>query len=128
MARLDGHPSPGREVRRTLITRQNHPTCDAEMSGLTKKAVYADKLLSSILGVREGDFVSYADISRGLHRYIKDNKLKGGGAIQLPKQPTVQAVQGEIEAAVESGMKSCIDCGAQIPSEATFCDMCGVSQ
>ena len=98
------------------------------MSGLTKKAVYADKLLSSILGVREGDFVSYAEISRGLHRYIKDNKLKSGGAIQPTKPSTVQAVQQEPKAGMAQAMKSCIDCGSQIPAEATFCDMCGVSQ
>lgn len=98
------------------------------MSGLTKKAVYADKLLSSILGVREGDFVSYAEISRGLHRYIKDKKLKAGGSIQPSMQPTVQAVPEEPKPPLAPSVKSCIDCGAQIPSEASFCDMCGVSQ
>jgi hypothetical protein len=95
------------------------------MSGLTKKAVYADKLLSSILGVKEGDFVSYAEISRGLHRYIKDNNLKGVGAIRPAKPP---AVQQEPKAGTAQAMKSCVDCGSRIPAEATFCDMCGVSQ
>lgn len=98
------------------------------MSGLTKKAVYADKLLSSILGVEEGDFVSYADISRGMHKYIKENKLKGESASQTSKQPSVQASRQEPKPASAAAMKNCVDCGAQIPSQAMFCDMCGVSQ
>lgn len=98
------------------------------MSGLTKKAVYADKVLSSILSVNEGDFVSYADISRGLHKYIKDNNLRSSLAKQPAPQPIRQAAIQEAKAPVTSTMKNCSDCGAEIPSEAVFCDLCGVSQ
>ena len=54
------------------------------MSGLTKKAVYADRLLSTILGVSEGDLVSYAQISKGLHKYIRDNNLSNMSAKPQP--------------------------------------------
>lgn len=95
------------------------------MSGLTKKAVYADRLLSTILGVSEGDLVSYAEISKGLHKYIKDNNLKNMSAKPQPlPQPELQ----EVEAAASTDVKQCRDCGAEIPFEAVFCDMCGVIQ
>lgn len=94
------------------------------MSGLTKKTVYADSLLSTILGVSEGDLVSYAQISKGLHKYIKDHNLKNVSAKpQSPPQPELQ----EVEAA-STNVKQCKDCGAEIPFEAVFCDMCGVTQ
>lgn len=95
------------------------------LSGLTKKIVYADRVLSTILGVDEGELVSYAQISKGLHKYIKDKDLKNVTAKrQLATEPTVQ-VAGDSS---EPGMKLCRDCGAEIPSEAVFCDLCGVSQ
>ena len=104
------------------------------MSGLTKKAVYADKLLSSVLGVREGDFVSYAEISRGLHKYIKDNNLRPEKGKQAPPQPqpAFQVASPKptetFSPALSPAMKNCRDCGAEIPSQAIYCDLCGVSQ
>lgn len=99
------------------------------LSGLTKKAVYADRLLSTILGVSEGDFVSYAEISKGLHKYIKDNNLRNLSATPQPTpQPTRQQVVQEAKPPGSLQMKQCRDCGAEIPFEAFFCDLCGVSQ
>jgi hypothetical protein len=92
------------------------------MSGLTKKSVYADKTLSTLLGVEEGELVSYAQLSKGLHKYIKDNDLRN-----LKAKPALPAIPLAAPAAVPA-VRVCRDCGAQIPSGAVFCDMCGVSQ
>ena len=95
------------------------------MSGLTKKAVYADKVISTILGVSEGDLVSYAQLSQGLHKYIKEKDLKKTSA-ESPPRPE-EAVQ-KTEPVVSANMKRCRDCDAEIPLDAAFCDLCGVSQ
>jgi hypothetical protein len=95
------------------------------LSGLTKKIVYADRLLSAILGVNEGDMVSYAQISKGVHKYIKDNDLKNVSARQ---QPATQQVVKEEKPSASPILKRCRDCGAEIPQQAVFCDLCGVSQ
>jgi len=92
------------------------------MSGLTKKSVYADKTLSTILGVKEGELVSYAQLSKGLHKYIKDNNLRNPQA-QMPPSATQAAPPAAV-----AGMKKCRDCGAEIPAQAVFCDLCGISQ
>jgi ribosomal protein L40E len=95
------------------------------LSGLTKKTVYADKVLSTILGVTEGELVSYAQLSQGLHKYIKEKDLKKTSAEPAPRaQEAVQTT----ERAVSPNMKRCRDCDAEIPVEAVFCDLCGVSQ
>ena len=95
------------------------------MSGLTKKTVYADRLLSALLGVSEGDLVSYAQISKGVHQYIKDNDLRN---ISAKSQAATQQAAQEAKPPPSPSMKQCRDCGAAIPLEAVFCDLCGVSQ
>ena len=95
------------------------------MNGLTKKSVYADKVLSTILGVSEGELVSYADISKGLSKYIADNNLR---SMLAKSQPIPTRAIREAEPSISMQMKHCRDCGAEIPFEAVFCDMCGVSQ
>jgi ribosomal protein L40E len=101
----------------------------AGLSGLTKKSVYADKILARILGVNEGDQVSYADLSRGLHRYIKDNNLKNPVAnaptTSIAASPSSDAASTIVTAVLT---KKCRDCEAEIPVEAAFCDLCGVRQ
>ena len=103
------------------------------MSGLTKKIIYADKALSSILGVKEGSLVSYAEISKGVHKYIKEKDLRNPHSVQpqsppptppapLPQPSPVEPVEQVEEFAV------CKDCGEAIPVGAVFCDMCGVKQ
>jgi ribosomal protein L40E len=95
------------------------------LSGLTKKIIYADRLLSALLGVSEGELVSYAQISKGVHEYIKKNDLTN---IAAKSQPAAQKAVPEAKPSLSPNMKQCRDCGAEIPPEAVFCDLCGVSQ
>lgn len=101
-----------------------------DLSGLTKKSVYADKILAIILGVTEGDHVSYAQLSKGLHNYIKENNLKNPPPLTLNAPPLTVASPAEVTNAVVTAVvtKRCRDCGAEIPAAAVFCDMCGVRQ
>ena len=104
--------------------------CSA-LSGLTKKTVYADKLLATLLGVHEGDHVSYADLSRGLHKYIKDNNLKNLQAPAMRVAPTasIELVSCATPTVVTvATVKKCVYCDVEIPSAADFCDMCGAKQ
>lgn len=95
------------------------------MSGLTKKVVYADRLLAALLEVSEGELVSYAQISKGVHKYIKDKDLRNISA----QRPQVTEQRPPLaESYVAQTTKRCRDCGAEIPYEAVFCDLCGVSQ
>jgi hypothetical protein len=100
------------------------------LSGLTKKAVTADQTLGTILGVSAGTMVSYADIQKGLHEYIRKHNLKGEHP-QLAASGVAQAPAQEMEpapvAAVEE-QTSCASCGATLPISASFCDQCGASQ
>jgi len=106
------------------------------MSGLTKKTVFADRALSAILGVREGELVSYAQLSKGLHKYIKDNDLRNPNRVRLstpssPPSPATEPTLSVTQTVLPAGfapMKTCMDCGAEIPAGATFCDLCGVKQ
>lgn len=100
------------------------------MSGLTKKSVYADKVLAAILGVTEGDHVSYAQLSKGLHQYIKENNLKNPRPVNLNAMPQAVAPPAEAASIVATGIvtKRCRDCEAEIPAGAVFCDLCGVRQ
>jgi hypothetical protein len=113
------------------------------MSGLTKKIVFADRLLSALLGVKEGELVSYSQLSKGLHKYIKDNDLKNpnrtapsaitsppslpGETINTPVAQLAGMHTAEVRPNIPA-MKKCKDCAADIPAEATFCDLCGVQQ
>src|SRR3989304_7103028 len=90
------------------------------MSGLTKKAVYADRVLSSILGVNEGDFVSYADISKGVHKYIKDNNLRSPQARQAAAQFISQSPVEQAKVPATRTITNCRDCGARPPWQAVF--------
>jgi hypothetical protein len=95
------------------------------MSGLTRKQVYVDRNLSVVLGANEGDILSYADIQKGLHKYIKDNDLKNLSRTR-PRSLIPSSAPGMLADLVQA--KRCRDCGGEIPSEAAFCDMCGAGQ
>jgi len=102
----------------------------AGLSGLTKKSVYADKTLSKLLGVSEGTHVSYAELSRGLHKYIKDNDLKNPQLASTSSEPSETSApptpqRGPAEVAATKG---CRNCEAEIPVAAVFCDLCGARQ
>jgi len=94
------------------------------MNGLTRKQVYVDKNLSAVLQVAEGELVSYADIQKRLHKYIKENDLRNPQHRPQPTSPVTPTMQVPGVAR----MKECRNCGEQIPSEAVFCDLCGVRQ
>jgi hypothetical protein len=101
------------------------------LSGLTKKTIYTDKLLASVLGVNEGDRVSYADLTRGLHKYIKDHNLKSPQAAAPTSAPVPLAATGPAEAVstpAPAAARTCKGCGAEIPPDAVFCDLCGARQ
>jgi ribosomal protein L40E len=95
------------------------------MSGLTRKQVYVDRNLSAVLGMSEGELVSYADIQKRLHKYIKDNDLKN---LNRPRPQPSTAPSAPAQISGSAQMKRCKDCGAEIPPEAVFCDLCGVNQ
>jgi hypothetical protein len=100
------------------------------MSGLTKKIIHTDKALSFILGVNEGSLVSYSDLSKGIHKYIKEKDLKNPHPVQAETQPTTTTTPltepSRAEQAHEAAV--CKDCGEAIPAGAVYCDMCGVKQ
>lgn len=96
------------------------------MSGLLKKRIQVDQNLAVVIGVPEGTTVSYADIQKGLHKYIRDNNLRtdvakeSGTAAARAPEPGVPKTQPR-------GVY-CISCGEAIPGGAVFCDLCGALQ
>ena len=100
------------------------------MSGLTKKAVYADKVLAALLSVKEGTHVSYAELSKGLHKYIREKELKKPPASTQSTTTVAASQPRETEASqtTEPVTRHCRDCGMKIPLDAVFCDLCGVRQ
>ncbi|HUK28766.1 MAG TPA: hypothetical protein VLV31_10105 [Candidatus Acidoferrales bacterium] len=111
---------------------------EPKLSGLTKKAVYADKVIATLLGVKEGAHVSYAELSKGLHKYIREKNLRK----PLDQIQSTSSIVPPIQQAVVPEEKSthlpelnetttsrkCRDCGVEIPIGAVFCDLCGVRQ
>jgi chromatin remodeling complex protein RSC6 len=93
------------------------------MSGLTKKIICADKTLGTILGVNEGALVSYSELMKGLHRYIKEKNLKNPQSVA--KFTTTVPV---VATAIAPEVSRCRACGEPIPAAAVFCDLCGVKQ
>ncbi len=104
------------------------------MSGLTKKTVLVDRTLSALLGVAEGELVSYAQLSKGLHEYIRANDLRNPERVHLTAAGAVAEVQEAASLTQQPALrenvavKKCKDCNSDIPTEAIFCDICGVSQ
>jgi chromatin remodeling complex protein RSC6 len=103
------------------------------MSGLTKRMIYADRHLSAILGVNEGSLVSYAEISKGIHAYIKKNDLKNPKSVKtLEPSSTEEEVtviaQASPSPETPTQIRECRDCGEPIPADAIYCDMCGIEQ
>lgn len=78
------------------------------MSNISKKTIIVDENLSKIIGVSEGTLVSYSEIAKGIHEYIKLHNLK--------------------TKAEKKKFKFCFKCGVQIPEKAVYCDHCGAKQ
>ena len=100
------------------------------MSGLTKKTVYADKVLATLLSVKEGTHVSYAELSKGLHKYIKEKDLKNrpsgtASTTTAGVSPSRESIDAESVVPVK---RRCRDCRMEIPPGAVFCDLCGMRQ
>jgi chromatin remodeling complex protein RSC6 len=81
------------------------------MSNISKKTIIVDENLSKIIGVDAGTLVSYSELAKGIHEYIKTHNLK--------KKP---------EKTEKRKFKFCFKCGAQIPEKAIYCDQCGAKQ
>jgi hypothetical protein len=96
------------------------------MSGLTRKVIYVDETLGAILGLNEGSLVSYSELLKGLHKYIKEKDLKNPKSV-ASDSTTPSAVAIPSVPSAEPSTK-CRDCGELIPEGAAFCDMCGVRQ
>lgn len=83
-----------------------------------------------VIGSPEGSTVSYAEIQKGLHKYIRDNNLRTDiakpaiAAAAVPQAPAPEASK------VQSQSRGlyCISCGEAIPTSAIYCDLCGALQ
>jgi len=95
------------------------------LSGLLKKRIRVDRNLGLVVGVPEGTTVSYAEIQKGLHKYIRENNLRTDMVGEAA--PSAKAVQPDVAKAEPRGMY-CISCGEAIPTGAVFCDLCGTMQ
>lgn len=72
----------------------------ARESMLTQRSIVADDTLSSLTGQPKGALLSYTELTKMMHQYIKTNALR---------------------------LKMCPSCKAQVPGNAASCDKCGSS-
>ncbi len=70
----------------------------ARVSMLTQRAIVADDTLSTLTGQPRGAYLSYTEVTKMMHQYIKSKQLR---------------------------LKACPHCNAPIPGYATYCDKCG---
>jgi hypothetical protein len=70
----------------------------ARESMLTQKSILADDTLSMLTGQPKGALLSYTELTKMMHQYIRSKGLR---------------------------LKACPNCQAQVPGYATFCDKCG---
>ncbi len=70
----------------------------ARVSMLTQRSIVADDTLAALTGQPRGAYLSYTELTKGMHQYIKSKNLR---------------------------LKACPHCNAPIPGYATNCDKCG---
>ena len=70
----------------------------ARESMLTQKSIQADDTLALLTGQPKGALLSYTELTKMMHQYIRSKGLR---------------------------LRACPNCQAQIPGYATFCDKCG---
>jgi ribosomal protein L40E len=70
----------------------------ARESMLTQRSIVADDTLSLLTGQPRGALLSYTELTKMMHQYIRAKGLR---------------------------LKSCPSCNAQIPGYATSCEKCG---
>ena len=88
------------------------------MSGLTKKQIHTDATLARVVGLEEGTLISYAELTKAIHEYIKRNKLK---KVEQEKD-SISSTQPLQQ------INYCHSCGAPHFATAVFCDRCGAKQ
>jgi len=86
------------------------------MSALTRKQIITDATLATLLGVEEGTLVSYAEITKGMHEYIKSKGLR-------KEEESTPAQKSPVPST-----RYCSACGSSIPGSAAYCDKCGQEQ
>ncbi len=67
-------------------------------SMLTRQSIVADDTLAMLTGQPKGALLSYTELTKMMHQYIRTKGLK---------------------------LRACPSCNSQIPGYATFCDKCG---
>ena len=82
------------------------------MSSFVKKSVKVDSNLSKVIGMRKGALVSYAEITKGIYDYIKNNDLK----VQEGKPVSSRS------------KRYCFRCGVEQEPKVRFCHKCGMKQ
>jgi ribosomal protein L40E len=70
----------------------------ARTSMLTQRSIVADDTLSTLTGQPRGALLSYTELTKMMHQYIRTKQLR---------------------------LKACPSCNASIPGYATLCDKCG---
>ena len=70
----------------------------ARESMLTQKSIVADDTLALLTGQTKGALLSYTELTKSMHQYIRTKGLR---------------------------LKACPHCTAKIPGFATYCDKCG---
>ena len=70
----------------------------ARESMLTQKSIVADDTLAVLTGQSKGALLSYTELTKSMHQYIRSKNLR---------------------------LKVCPYCKTQIPGFATYCDKCG---
>ena len=85
------------------------------MSALQKKIIGLDENLSKIVGKEQGTLISYAELTKSLHDYIKKNNLRKDTSETASEPASI-------------GVKFCYNCGSDFPASSTFCDKCGKKQ
>ena len=84
------------------------------MSALQRKIILVDENLSKILGIEHGELTSYAELTKGIHEYIKKNDLRKNA--ELGSEST------------SANIRFCFNCGADMSTRSIFCDRCGKKQ
>jgi hypothetical protein len=67
-------------------------------SMLTQRSIVADDTLALLTGQPKGALLSYTELTKMMHQYIRTKGLR---------------------------LKACPNCNVQIPGYATYCDKCG---
>jgi chromatin remodeling complex protein RSC6 len=80
------------------------------MSALLRKMIRVDENLSKVIGFDKGELVSYTDVTKGIHGYIKKKNLRK----ELDKK--------------KAAITFCFNCGADVQANSPYCDRCGRKQ